>query len=809
MNISLLLHRPAATLAVSFVLLVLAASGISRFQLDASSDSLVLDQDEDLRIYDDTRQIFGSDSSLVVVLQPPAGPFDPGFLEQLEALSLRLEEVPGVAGALALPRAPLFLSPPKGLFRLADGFGTLRDGAPLDQARAEVEGHPLYSEALVSLDAGTTAIQIELEPEQALLDLEQERYALRDLEAADSASPEQLEQLATIESAFRAETLAAADRRREQVATLREVLAEADEATDGALGVKALGGLPMIAVDLVRFIERDMVVFGAASVLFVVLAVSLLFRSLRWTLAITIHCSLTVLAVLGILGWMDWRVTVVTSNLSSLLFIMTLAMSVHVAVRTREEATRTTADEALTRALNHVVVPCAFTVLTTMVGFGSLYISRMRPVMDFALMMGLGLAVCFLATFTLLPSLVLLLRAKMPPPRASTAERYRRVATWSLGNRALVFAAALVISVLGVLGVSRLSVENSFMDYFRDSSEIHRGLELIDAELGGTTPLEIVLESETADQWLDVDAIEQLADLHRWLEEQPEVGKVTSLESLVQLLEQIIAADPNPALRQAQVNTFLLRSLRSRIPEDVARTALKPYVSDDYRTTRITARIHESYPGLDRSALLERIDRRLAEQPVAAADRQLVTGMFVLYNNMIESLFRSQVTTLALVLGSIAVMFWLMLRSVRLSLIALVPNIFPIAIVLGTLGWAGVPLDMMTIMIAAIALGISVDDTVHYLYRYRVERTQRSRAEALEHAHMSVGRALVATTVAITFGFTVMVLSNFKPTIYFGLLTGLAMIAALLADGLLLPALIAGRDMNNEAGSQPRTEAAP
>lgn len=793
MHVTRLLQRPVWTLVGSLLLLILAACGLTRFQLDASSDSLVLEQDQDLRVYDETRRVFGSDSSLVVVLQPPNGPFDTQFLEELEELCRRLDEVPGVAGALALPRAPLFLSPPQGLFRLADGFGTLRDGAPLDLARTEVEDHPLYREALVSVDLETTAIQIELEPEQTLLDLEQERYLLRDLEDQGNASAEQLARLAKVEAAFRAETLAAADRRRDQVAALRLLLAEADDDSGGLLGFRALGGLPMIAVDLVRFIERDMVVFGIASVLFVVLAVSLLFRSLRWTLAITVHCTLTVLAVLGLLGWMDWRVTVVTSNLSSLLFIMTLAMSVHVAVRTREEATRADPGPALANALNHVLVPCAFTVLTTMVGFGSLYVSRMRPVMDFALMMALGLAVCFAATFTLLPALVLVLRAQMPPPRAATAARYRRIASWALGHRALVFAAALTISVLGLLGMSRLSVENSFMDYFRDSSEIHRGLELIDTELGGTTPLEIVLESETPDQWLDVDAIAELAELHRWLEEQPEVGKVTSLHSLVGLLEKIIAADPNPALRQAQVNTFLLRSLRSRIPEDVARTALKPYVSDDYRTTRITARIHESVPDLDRSALLDRIRERLEQHPVAAADTQLVTGMFVLYNNMIESLFRSQVTTLALVLGSIALMFWIMLRSVRLSLIALVPNLFPIAVVLGTLGWAGVPLDMMTIMIAAIALGISVDDTVHYLYRYRAERAQRTRAEALEHAHMSVGRALVATTVAITFGFAVMVLSNFKPTIYFGLLTGLAMVAALAADGLLLPALILGR----------------
>lgn len=787
-----LLHRPAWTLATSLLLLFAAAAGLVHFRLDASSDSLVLEQDQDLRLYDETRRVFGSDSSLVVVLQPPGDPFDRQYLEDLEALCLRLDQVDGVAGTLALPRAPLFLSPPKGLFRLAEGFGTLRDGAPIDLARAEVDGHPLYSEALVALDLETTAIQIELEPEQELLDLEQERYALRDLEEEGAATAEQVARLAAVEKAFRAETLAAADRRRAQVAELRDVLADASGWNDGSLGVKALGGLPMIAVDLVRFIERDMVIFGIASVLFVVLAVSLLFRSLRWTIAITIHCTLTVAAVLGLLGWMDWRVTVVTSNLSSLLFIMTLAMSVHIAVRTREEATELTSRRALLRALDHVFVPCAFTVLTTMVGFGSLYLSRMPPVMDFSLMMALGLGVSFVASFTLLPSLVLVLGAELPPPRAATAERYRRIAEWALDHRTLAFSVALAISILGLVGMSRLSVENSFMDYFRDSSEIHRGLELIDAELGGTTPLEIVLQSQTPDRWLDVDAIAQLADLHTWLEEQPEVGKVTSLKSLVDLLEQIIAADPNPALRNAQVNTFLLRSLRARIPEDVARTALKPYVSDDYGTTRITARIHESVPGLDRSALLARIQARLEEQLVAAADTQLVTGMFVLYNNMIESLFRSQVSTLLVVLGSIVVMFWIMLRSVRLSFIALVPNLFPIVVVLGTLGWAGVPLDMMTIMIAAIALGISVDDTVHYLYRYRAERANHSRREALGRAHMSVGRALVATTVAITFGFSIMVLSNFKPTIYFGLMTGLAMLAALAADGLLLPGLILG-----------------
>ncbi len=801
--LSRILDHPALTLGVWLALFVPCLVGLSHFRLDASSDSLVLEQDEDLRYYDDTRTTFGTDSSLIVVARPNAGVFEPATLEMLEALSVELAADEGVVSVLGVTRAPLFLSPPTGLFRLADGYRTIAaDGVAPDMAQAEILSNPLYSSALISKDGRTTALQVSLAVEEPLLLLEQERYRYRDLEATgqlDSAGRRRLEE---VEKEYHQEVLAAADRRQALISRLREVLDRHRE-----IGLVELGGLPMITVDIIRYIRRDLVVFGVASILFVMLAVAVLFRSMVWTIGITLNCATTVLALLGILGWMDWRVTVVTSNLASLLFILTLAMSIHIAIRHRE---RTSVGEAeslsrsLAGALGHVFVPCVFTVLTTMVGFGSLYLSGLRPVMDFALMMAMGLALAFASCFLVLPSLIMLLSSRGgaglsgasrsvvgTSGRLGEDSLFQRTGRWSLANQAPILVSAVAITAFSLMGIMRLGVENSFVDYFKQSTPIYRGMQLIDSQLGGTTPLEVVAELDRADGWLDMDRLAALGEFHDWLEQQPEIGHVSSLHSLIGILKQVIASDPNPALRTAQINTFILRTIRERVPEDVAASALRPFVSADYSQTRVTARVVESTVGIDREELLERIQRRLEEEPLVAEDKQRVTGMFVLYNNMLQSLFSSQVSTLAAVLIAIAVMFWLLLRSLRLSLIALVPNILPVCVVLGALGWAGVPLDMMTIMIAAITLGISVDDTVHYLYRYRRELQETGHVlAAVERSHDTVGRAMFATTAAVTFGFAILMISNFKPTIYFGLLTGLAMVTALLADAVLLPALL-------------------
>ncbi|REK10624.1 MAG: RND family transporter [Acidobacteria bacterium] len=795
-------RRRAAWVALAFALLVaFLVAGLTRFRMEATSDSIVLENDRDLRFYDETRRVFGSDAELYVAVQQQGDLFSRETLDALAGLTADLAEVDGVDAITSLLSVPLFHSPSVGLLQLARGYRTLSEpDIDLELARREVLGNPLYSGSLIGEDGEVTIVQLRLDDDEELSRLEFRRYDLRQQQrdgALDASGEEELER---VEREYRERNTRLGDARREQIAAVREAISRHE---GGELQRIELGGVPMIAVDIVRYVERDIALFGVAVVVFVLIALAILLRDLKWTLLVTATCAVTVLSVCGLLGWLDWRTTIVTSNLSSLLFIITMAMSVHLVMRYRELHARTPgADQAaLTRAAVRAVWwPTLFTAITTVVGFGSLYVSGIRPVMDFALMMSLGIACAVVFVFGLLPAAGLLWPdGAAPPAEVARLERSSwrgALAALTLRHPVAVTAAAALLLLAGLAGAARLEVENRFMDYFADETPIHRGMVFLDRHLGGTTPLEISIELDDADAWLQRDNLAALRALPPWLAEQPEIGTVTSLDSMVRIVEKILANDPSPLLRQAEVNAMLLRTLRAQVPEETARLALGPYVDDDYSHTRVLARVVESDRELDRSQLLQRIDTYLEDTAFAEVARP--TGMFVLYNNMLQSLYASQIQTIAAVFAAIGVTFWILFRSLRVALVALVPNLLPTVVVLGFLGWAGVPLNMMTIMIAAVTLGIAVDDTTHYLHRFRHElrgeieagREVDERALAVR-CHNSVGRAIVTTTVAITAGFAILTLSNFVPTVQFGLLTGLAMGVALLADLALLPILLA------------------
>ncbi|MEM9408870.1 MAG: MMPL family transporter [Acidobacteriota bacterium] len=788
----LLRHPVVATLLLLGPLLFLAWFA-QDFRIDASSNSIVLENDDDLRFYDATRESFGADDSVFVAVTPEGDLFDPETLSGLASLDRELTSIEGVRSVTSVLDVPLFESPNRGLASLADGFLTLTDDrTERDLARTELLESPLFSDALLSQDGKTTALQVVFEERSGAAELETERYRLWDLREEGTLSRDDRRRLEEVDAELRAMDAEWSRKRQEQIATLRTVIGE-----HASLGEIRVGGVPMIMVDIVDYIESDMLTFGIAVPAIALLVLLALFRSVKWTMLPTVVCVATVTAVLGVLGLFDRPATIVTSNFVSLLLVLTMAMLIHIIVRFRELQSQTPSAsnfDLMAQSASEMARPCLYTALTTVVGFGSLYVSQIRPVMDFALIMALGIAVAYALSFLLLPALNMLAgRGPSPAPHLGVIDRpsvFTRFGVWSAGHPGVVSVSTVALLAVFALGASRLNVENRFIDYFKTDTEIHQGMVFLDDRLGGTTPLEIVLESPEEGFWIERANIDRLAALYDWLDDQPEVGKVQSIASLVDVLESAIASDPSPLVRGLQVGAPLLRMLLGRVPEELSREALRPYVSEDLATARILARVRESDTGLSRKELLGRIEARLTETPIEGVEAR-ATGMFVLYNNMLQSLFSSQIQTIGAVFGVVWLMFLILFRSAQVATVAIVPNVLPVIVVLGALGWLGIPLDMMTIMTAAVTLGIAVDDTIHFLHRFRREVAGGHDYDvALVRSLNSIGRAMVFTSITIVVGFSTLTLSRFMPTIYFGIFTALAMIVALTAAIALLPVLL-------------------
>lgn len=797
------------------VILVLAVTGffitqLKDFRMDASSDSIVLENDKDLRYYDETRQVFGSDDYVVITVTPEGELFSEPKLELLGDMIERLSQVPSVESITSILSVPLFHSPDIPLFQLASDYRTLSmEQTPHDLAKEELVSSPLYRDYLISTDGETTAVQVNFETDERLSELENARYRLTDKQRDGTLTPEEAAQLEEVRDAYKDRHAQLSSERKENVEQIRAIMD--DFRGPGQLGELHLGGVPMIIVDIINYVQRDIVVFLIGVLICVLIMMGIFFRKPKWILLPTLSCLGAVLIMMGYLGFVDWQTTIVTSNFSSLLLIVTMAIAIHIVVHYQEEYALTpeaTNREITLRTVRYVWKPCLFTTLTTMVGFGSLVVSGIRPVIDFGMMMIMGLGVAYLTCFLFLPSALMIFPKGKVPAHPHTADNPSPLQVFSKITeryRLPIGLITLVLAALCLVGISRLTVENRFIDYFKPTTPIHRGMTVIDNRLGGTTPLEVVLDGNEKDYWLQPENLEKLAEIHTWIDELPETGKVISPHTMLEVLKKINNGKP--------VSTALLNLMRTRLPEEIARAVLRPYVTPDFSTVRIAMRVRESDRGLERKALMEKMRNYLQNESGMPEGTTHITGMFVLYNNMLQSLFRSQIMTIGAVIAAIWCVFLLLFRSPSWATIAIIPNIIPVILVLGTLGWLGIPLDMMTIMIAAITFGIAVDDTIHYIHRFRMEFPKdRNYIRAMYRCHASIGYAIVYTSITIVVGFSILVFSNFIPTIYFGIFTGMAMIVALLAAMLLLPLLIItwkpmGPDAAKDAEGRDVTEA--
>jgi len=812
----LVLQRPFIVISAVLVWTLVLAWFAQDFRLDASADSLVVEGDPDLAYSRQVSARYGSNDFVFVVYTPHEELFSTAVLADLRALRDSLAQLERVASVDSIFSVPLFKVAGAGLSNVADNIVTLESpGLDLAAVRADLGSNRAYRDVLLSEDARTTALIVNFRPAERLNALQDRRETLRAAARTGALTAEARNELATVEAAYQEARQQENRNLNQDIAAIRSILA-----SHGSEADIAMGGVPMIADDLVSYVKSDLGSFGIAILVFIIGALWFFFRNVRYVVLPLVCGVVITTTVTGLLGLLDWPATVISSNFISLLLIITVSLTVHLIVRYRELQLESPGETHLRRlqfVLRSMLLPCFYTSLTTIVAFGSLVVSDIPPVVDFGLMMAMGVVCAFVLTFLLFPALLALLPALPLPADLRGFDITPGIGRITERRGAVIVVVSLLLFAAGLTGISMLRVENSFIDYFAEDTAIRQGMVTIDERMGGTTPVDVIIDMarpnpfDTAggfdaadeeggwddDEWADdeegasdpdaywftADKMRTISQIHQWLDALPETGKVLSLDTLLQLAYEL---NDN-----RELNTFELGILYNRIPADYKETLLRPYVSVADNQVRFSLRIRETAPGLERKALLERIHQGLQDEFGLAPEQIHLSGMLVLYNNMLQSLFESQIESLAVVMAAVFAMFILLFRSFWLAVLGIIPNLLAALSVLGLMGLAGIPLDMMTITIAAIAIGIGVDNTIHYVHRFRSNFPRfGDYLHTMHYCHGSIGKAIYYTNFSIIAGFSILVLSNFVPTVIFGLLTSLAMILALAGALTLLPWLL-------------------
>ncbi len=823
------------------------------FRLDASSDSLVLENDESLKYYRKVVSKYNTSDFLVLTYSPlpsSGGMFSDEVLADISNLRQAVLDLGNIKSVVSILDVPLTQSPPITLAEL-NGAPQLLLSEKTDRelAKIELRTSQLYRDLLLSQDFSTTAVIVSLNSDQQVSALLDQRNNLRDQRATGKFSPEQQSELEQVTLEHQAKSAIFQQRQDQLIQDVRLVITPYQ-----AKATIFLGGLPMIVTDSISYIQDDVVVFGSAALLVIIMILVIAFRQLGWVVMPLITCFTTGYIMVCLLGLLNWPISVVSSNFLSLLLIITLSLNIHLIVRYRELNKDKPESDHLALIKETVAskfIPCLYTALTTIVAFASLIVSGIRPVIDFGYIMCLGIMVALLTTFILFPALALLLRPKAATANKDNLSRALLNTAKKLYDQATAASVAfLIVTLIALYGLANLTVENRFIDYFKSDTEIYQGMHQIDAKLGGTTPLDIIIdapasffveqqqaaekqaklnavqstaidqayedqdfsdefeddfadefEGDFADEfgtenntgssgnlafssyWFNDVGIQKVREIQQTLEDLPETGKVLSLATSISIFDNL-----KDALPMDNIDLGFMYNVLSQENKD---TLFTPYMSLDGNQIHISIRVFESHKGLDRNKLIGDVRQLLIDKHGVNDEQIHVTGLLVMYNNMLNSLFSSQILTLGTVFLVIMLMFMVLFRNIKLALITLVPNIFSAAVVLGLMGIFSIPLDLMTITIAAISVGIAVDNSIHYVARFSDEfAANQDYGRSIDTATNNIGQAMFYTTLVITAGFLIMVFSNFVPTMYFGILTATAMVTALIANLLMLPMLL-------------------
>ena len=768
-----------------FVLLIIAILSFGyyskNFRLDASSETLLIEGDPDLAYLKEVSERYGSKEFLILTYTPNEGMVTDSSINNLLSLKYKIQSLNWVHSVITLLDIPLLNNSEAPLQERLESFKTLKDeDVDRDRGFKEILNSPVFRNFVISEDGKTSGIIVNIKQSQKLEDIE-------------NKSKEEVE---LIKDQIKKQN-------HQNILEIRQVIQ-----SYGDVGKIYLGGIPMIADDMMTFIKSDIIVFGLGVLLFIIITLWYVFKKLIWILVPISSCFFSVIIMTGSLGLLGWKVTVISSNFIALMLILTMAMNIHMSTRFLQLSEKFPDKDILDLIIlttSKMFWPILYTVLTTIIAFLSLIFSEIKPIIDFGWMMTMGLITSLIITFTLLPTLI-----NFVPKENISLKEYKNskitilFSKVSQNNQKSIFFVTGIIIILSAIGISRLEVENSFINYFDKKTEIYKGMKLIDDKLGGTTPLDIILkfpenenktekddefsewdednQDNTAKYWFTRNKIDKIFKVHDYLDSLPEIGKVISFGSIVRVAEELTGN---------KLETLEAGVLYSKIPNEIKKEIISPYISVKDNEARINVRIKDSLENLKRNALINKINTELKSKVGLNENEYKLAGVLILFNNLLQSLFKSQILTLGVVMLGISIMFLILFRNIILAAIGIVPNFIAAFFILGIIGLLEIPLDMMTITIAAITIGIAVDNSIHYIYRFKEEFEKiKNYNLTIDKCHSTVGIAILNTSITIIFGFSILVLSNFIPTIYFGVFTGLAMLLALISVLTLLPKLI-------------------
>jgi len=775
-----IIEKPKAVLIILLLFLIGFGFFTKDFRLDASSDTLLLENDPDLQYLREINERYGSKEFLILTYTPDELMTSEKSLNNLLSLKYKIQSLNWVHSVITLLDIPLLHSTDAPLAERIQNLKTLKD-EEIDKEKGfkEILNSPVFKNFVISEDGTTTGLIVYIKQNKNFKNI-------------DQSNSKELEEYKDLRK----------KQNHSNILEIREVIKSYK-----SIGKIFLGGIPMIADDMMTFIKNDIVVFGIGVLLFIIATLWFVFKKIIWIVVPLSSCFFSVIIMTGLLGLLGWKVTVISSNFIALMLILTMAMNIHLSTRflqLKKNYPDKKNSEIILLTTRKMFWPILYTVLTTIFAFLSLVVSEIKPIIDFGWMMTLGLLTSFIISFTLLPSLLnIFFNDKANIKEQNKSKITEILGNFSLNSKSIILITTFFVILLSVVGIARLEVENSFINYFNKKTEIYKGMKLIDDKLGGTTPLDIIIkfpinkekiksddefddwedEEDNDKYWFTKDKIDKITKVHNYLDSLPFVGKVLSFSSILDVATQL---NDNKALETLEIGV-----LYSKIPDSIKREIIDPYISIEDNEARISLRIKDSEKDLRRNDLINKINFDLKNQIGLEQDEYRLGGVLILFNNLLQSLFKSQILTLGFVMVGIFLMFLVLFRNLKLSLIGVIPNFIAAFFILGIIGLLGIPLDMMTITIAAITIGIAVDNSIHYIYRFKEEYVQNNNYEkTVKLCHSTVGIAILNTSITIVFGFSILVLSNFIPTIYFGIFTGLAMLLAMTSVLTLLPSLI-------------------
>ena len=795
-------------LVISLVLVLSVVFGYlsTKLSIDASAETLLLEHDPDLKAYRQIAKRYDSPGLLVVAFTPKDDLFSPKNLELIKNLSDELAKNDMVSSVISILNVPLLNSVKGGVTGILDHTPTLSDkDINISKAKLEFAKSPIYSGNLISKDLKTTAIALNLKQDDKFNELLNERNLLSQKESNGTITQAEKLKFQALVGEFKAyrDELRKSDHK--NLEAIKAAIAKFN-ANDELF----LGGANMIADDMIGFIKSDLLVYGLSVLALLSFSLWLFFRQVRWIVLPMFICAVSAIFTTGIFGMFGWEVTVISSNYIALQLIITISTVIHLVVSYREFYARHpkySQNQLIYLTLRDKFSPSFWAIFTTVIGFSSLMSADIKPVIMLGIMMSAGISVSLVLAFLLFGSVNANLKKLAPVRTFENSFKFTKYcANLALNSRKFIYAVCVLVVCFGVYGISKIKVENSFIGYFKESTQIRQGMQIIDTKLGGTIPVDVIVkfkesepkqeksdekddfesefenDAKSAKYWFNSYHTRVAEKIHDYLKEQNFVGNVSSLATLIKAIKE---------LNNGVSDDFLLAAMYEKLPLEYKKILLSPYVSVENDELRFSLRIVDSDPKLRRNLFLKELREGLLELTKNDNVSIEVVGMMVLYNNMLQNLLSSQVDTFGLTVAILFVIFCFVFRSIKLATIAIVSNLIPLCTLFGVMGFFGIPLDVMSITIAAISIGIGVDDIIHYIHRFKEELLTKDVFESIKAAHASIGYAMYYTSFTIFLGFSVMITSNFIPTIYFGLLTDLVMVFMLLGALIILPSLIA------------------